>query len=151
MSIKPSQNEPKAVDQKAFLEFLQGLHLKTLRLRRLKVDADRDFAHGDMKNVRHRERYGYELADGGLLRVDAEHEVRLVGARGKTLGLVAATFSWYYTSDRTVDDKVFEVFAPMVRFQTWPHLRELVQTVAQRANWPRVTLPLLVVHKSADG
>ncbi len=104
-----------------------------------------------MKSLRHRERCGYALAEDGLPRVDVEHEVRLIGARGKTLGVVAATFSWYYTSDKAVDDTFCEVFAPMVRFQTWPHLREPVQSVAQRANWPRVTLPLLVMHKTADG
>jgi len=139
-----------AVGQKEFLAFLEGLKLQTLRLRSLKVDAARDFAHSEMQHVQHGEQYAYEVADDGLLRVDAEFEVRLVGARKKKLGQMSLTFSWYYHSEEPISDKVFEIFAPMVRFQTWPHLREVMQSVAARCNWPRLTLPLLVAHKAGD-
>lgn len=131
-------------DPKDFAEFLQGLELQTLRVRQLKIDAQREFSHGDVKNIQHREQYAFEIAEEGHLRIDARHEIRLIGARKKVLGSITAVFGWYYQSEVVMTDELFEVFAPMVRFQTWPHLRELAQNIATRANWPRLTLPLLV-------
>ena len=150
MSSHAGDHQQTAVDPKAFLDFLQGLRLQTLRLRRLNVDAEGEFAHADMRNLDHHESHGFEAAEGGLLRVDIRHVVRLIGPRKKTLGSIAATFSWYYVSEKPADEQILREFLPMVRFQTWPHLRELVQSVAQRANWPRLTLPLLVAHKGPD-
>lgn len=144
MSSNVKDDQQRAVDPKELLDFLRGLRMQALRLRRLEVHAERDFAHTEMRNLDHRETHGYEAAEGGLLRIDIRHVVRLVGRRKKTLGSVAATFSWYYLSEKPADDQILREFLPMVRFQTWPHLRELVQSVAQRANWPRLTLPLLI-------
>jgi hypothetical protein len=141
-----SENEidVQMADPEDFAEFLQGLELQTLRVRQLKIDAHREFSHGDIKNIQHREQYAFEIAEEGHLRIDARHEIRLIGARKKVLGSITAVFGWYYQSDVEMTDELFEVFAPMVRFQTWPHLRELAQNIATRANWPRLTLPLLV-------
>ena len=147
---KQSKQPKQPVDPKEFASFLQGLQLQTLRVRHLKVDAERDFSHGDMKNVRHREEYGFAMTNEGQARIDARHEVQLTGPRGKKLGSMAATFSWYYHSETVLTEEIFEIFAPMVRFQTWPHLREIVQSVSTRANWPRLTLPLLVAPGPND-
>jgi hypothetical protein len=110
-------------------------------------DAERDFAHSDMKNIQHREEFRHALGEGGQLRVDSRHEIRLVGARRKKLGAISVTFGVYYQSEAEMTDAIFEIFAPMVRFQVWPHLREIVANTANRANWPRVIIPLLVVPK----
>jgi hypothetical protein len=135
------------VDQKEFLDFLQGLRLQTLRVRHLKVDAEREFAHSDIKKVRHREAYAYELSENGQLRIDTRFEVQLVGPRRKKLGSITVVFGWYYHSEQEVTEEIFKVFAPMVRFQSWPHLREIIQSTAARANWPRLTIPLMVAPK----
>lgn len=142
--MNPQKNDKPMVDQQEFTGFLQGLHLQTLRVRHLTVDAQREFSHGDMKNVQHREEYTFEVAEEGRLRIDARHEVRLIGARNKKLGSITVVFGWYYQSEIEITEEIFEIFTPMVRFQTWPHLREIVQNTATRANWPRLTLPLLV-------
>jgi hypothetical protein len=144
------KDDVQAADPKEFGDFLQGLGLQTLRVRNLKVDADREFSHGDVLNIQHREKYAFETTEEGLLRIDTHHEIRLIGARKKILGSIKVVFSWYYRTETEMTDNLFAVFAPMVRFQTWPHLRELAQNIATRANWPRLTLPLLVTPAPAE-
>lgn len=148
--MSPQKTDKPKVDQKEFTSFLQGLHLQTLRIRHLTVDAQREFPHGDMKNVQHREEYSFEVAEEGHLRIDARHEVRLIGARKKKLGLITVVFGWYYRSEKEITEEIFKIFTPMVRFQTWPHLREIIQNTAARANWPRLTMPLLVASPPPD-
>lgn len=148
--MSPQEPDKQIVDQKEFASFLQGLHLQTVRVRHLKVDAQHEFSHGDMKNIQHREEYAFEVAEEGHVRIDARHEVRLIGTRKKKLGSITVVFGWYYQSEKEITDEIFEIFAPMVRFQTWPHLREIVQNTATRANWPRLTVPLLVTTPPPD-
>ena len=145
--MSASKSSKQTVDQKEFASFLQNLRLQSLRVRELKVDAKREFAHNEMKKVRHHEEYSFELAENGLLRIDARHDVHVVGPRRKRLGSITVVFGWYYHTEQEITEEMFEIFAPMVRFQTWPHLRELIQSTALRANWPRLTIPLLVAQK----
>lgn len=142
----PDHDQP-PVSQEEFAAFLRGLSLQSLRVSELRVDAKRDFAHGEMQQLQHHESFKYELVEEELLRIDAHHTLSLLGARKKKLGAVIVTFSWYYLTKRAPTEGIFKVFAPMVKFQTWPHLREVLQSVAARANWPRITLPLLVAQK----
>jgi len=147
MTTQNSAKQPVAPED--FKNFLQGLELQTMRVRSLKVDAKREFSHSDMKNIRHSENYSFVSSEDGQLRIDTRHEIRLIGARRKKLGSISVVFGWYYQSKKEITDEIFEIFAPMVRFQAWPHLREIVANTATRANWPRVTIPLLIAQKPA--
>ena len=141
MTTPSSENQ--VIDPKVFSAFLEGLELRTLRVTSLKVDANKDFSHSDVKNIQHGEEYEFATADGGQLRIDARHKIKLVGPRRKKLGAIDVTISMYYHSAQDVTEEIFQVFGPMARFQVWPHLRELVTDIATRANWPRITIPLL--------
>lgn len=147
MKDNPRDTQLATVDPKTFLAFLNGLELKTLRLRRLTLDAAADFAHADVKNLHNRQKLSYEVAEDGRLRIDLEHTLRLAGPRRRTLGSLVATFSWYYVSKEPAEEPMVREFLAMVRFQTWPYVRELLQATALRANWPRLTLPLLIHDK----
>jgi hypothetical protein len=142
--MNTNQQETNAVSQEEFSEFLAGLKLGSQRIRRLRVNSQHEFDHKDVKDIRHQDNYGYATAEGGHVRIDAKHTVKLIGPRRKILGSMEVQLSWYYKSEQEITDEVFEVFVPAVRFQTWPYLRELVSDVAARANWPRVMIPLLI-------
>lgn len=144
--MNETPTEEPAVDQKDFAHFLQGLNLETMRVRELKVDAKQEFAHNQLKTVRHHEEYSYEYSEDGPLRIDASFQVQIIGPKKKKLGAISVMFSWYYTSEQPITDDIFKIFGPMVRFQTWPHLREVIQSTATRVNWPRLTIPLLVAQ-----
>ncbi len=148
--MSTQESKKQVVSQEEFTNFLKGLQLQTLRMRSLRVDAEREFAHNEMKNVQHSEEYAFDYAEEGHLRVDARYKLRLVGPRRKKLGSISVVFGWYYQSEQNINEAIFEIFAPTVRFQTWPHLREVILNTAARANWPRLTIPLLIAQKPPE-
>ncbi len=66
------------------------------------------------------------------------------------LGVVLVEFGTHFLSPRTMTPELFAVFSRAnLPVNTWPYLREFVQTITARMNWQAVTLPAYKVNVGA--
>jgi hypothetical protein len=71
-----------------------------------------------------------------MARVFDEH-----GVAAEALVRVRATVEVSYTLESAMTDDLFEVFSQRnLPLNTWPYLREFVQSALSRAGWPVYTL-----------
>jgi hypothetical protein len=59
-------------------------------------------------------------------------------------GLIEVAFAARFRSDTPMTESIFATFAEVnLPVNTWPYLREFVQSMAARMGWQRITLPAL--------
>ena len=129
--------------------FLQGLKIKVIRLRHLTVESENEFSHSQMANFEYDLNMSIDKGDFGL-RSNFRVDVRLTsgGDAPVPLANMSAQFAAYYESRIELTEEFEGALIFMSRQHIWPYFRELFDSVAFRCNWPKTTVPLMVVNVS---
>jgi len=114
------------------------------------VDAEQDFQHSEVTGINQSEKFRFGVGDDGF-RADISYIVKLSNGKDEDLGSLEAVFGCYYRSEIQITDEVFQALWGTLRFQTWAYFRELMSNVSMRANWPRITVPLLFHQFKVEG
>jgi hypothetical protein len=137
-------SDVKPVTPEVYNAFLQGLELDNIRLVSVKAEAKVERPKPAQTNVEIRYEPTWRNREGGFEAL-AHYKVRFVDEKTrKVQGSIEATFSLLFHSPEPMQDELFVVFGDLnLKINSWPFMRELVQSTMHRLNWPRFPLPLL--------
>jgi len=134
----------KPVTPELYNAFLQELELATIRLVSVKAAAKVERPRPAQTNVEISYEPMWREREGGFEAL-AHYRVRFFDKKMRRVqGSVEATFSLLFSSPEPMRDEFFVVFGDLnLKINSWPFMRELLQSMMHRLDWPPFPLPLL--------
>jgi preprotein translocase subunit SecB len=141
-------NEPqKRMDPTAYREFLSHVDLKNIVLDSCTVKTNRDKIAGNMK-MDIKNKVDYVVENNNLAIIISRYNVVATRSTQKESALkIECIFRVELSSDQPITEDFLDIFTKVnLYINTWPYLREFVQSTIQRIGYPPLTLPLLKPH-----
>jgi hypothetical protein len=137
-------SELKPATPEVYNAFLQGLELDNIRLVSLKAESKVEQPKPAQTNVDIRYKPTWRNREGGFEAL-ARYKVRFIDRKAREVqGSIEATFSLRFHSSEPMREELFVVFGDLnLKINSWPFMRELVQSTMHRLDWPPFPLPLL--------
>lgn len=128
------------ISPEEYSAFIDQIDLESLWLASATVENNHGRTPPDDPGVWIKQETRYENRERGF---DAFVEYRLTfEGKGSSKSELTVTFGVFFSSKEPMTNRVFEIFEGVnLPLNTWPFLREFVQSMTARMNWPSLTLP----------
>jgi preprotein translocase subunit SecB len=129
-----------------YSEILKGIQLVNISLLKLNSSIDKK-NFGDKLTIDIKVEMSYEKIAGGFFSI-AAYKIIAKSKNDEIALEFDITYRADFTSVKEVTDSFFEVYKNVsLPLNTWPFVRELVNSTTARMNIPPLTLPLFKVGK----
>lgn len=139
------------VSPQEYAEFVRQLELTDIWLARASVENHYGPGAAAQARLQVSSHDTFELQPDGF---DAYVEYRVAVMdenTTETLGVILVEFGTHFLSEQRLSPDLFEVFRRTnLPVNTWPYLREFLQSTASRMNWQAVTLPVYKVNVAGE-
>lgn len=138
------ERRPEPVTPEVYNAFIAGIELARVRLASSRVEAKVEHPAPAGTEIRVAYTPAFEPHEAGF-EAQAGYRLEFVDtSTGEVQGTIEATFALLFNSEQAMREEIFLVFGELnLKMNSWPFVRELVQTNMARMGWPAFTLPLL--------
>lgn len=136
--------QPAPVTPEVYNAFIAGIELVRVRLVSSRVKARVEHPAPAATEIRVAYTPTFEPHEAGF-EAQANYRLEFINTSTEEVqGTIEATFALLFNSVQTMREEIFVVFGELnLKINSWPFVRELVQTNMARMGWPAFTLPLL--------
>lgn len=133
-----------SVTPEAYNAFLAGIELERVRLVSSRIESKVEHPAPTSTEIRVAYAPRFQTHDAGF-EAQAGYRLEFIDtSTEETQGTVEATFALLFSSEEAMREDIFLVFGELnLKVNSWPYIREFVQTNMARMGWPAFTLPLL--------
>jgi preprotein translocase subunit SecB len=135
----------KLIDPKKYSEILSKTQLLEIYMESCSVSQVREGIHSEKKiNIEINDRAIIKKAETGF-KVLHKYDIKTVSPEATKPSLrISVAFALVFSCDYSVGKSFFDVFKNVnLPLNSWPYLREFVQSTVQRMNLPPLTLPFV--------
>lgn len=139
-----TRQQKRPVPPEIYNAFIATLRLQRVRMVDAHINADEARPSPSNTTVRFDYNARYQNDDDGF-EAFASYKASFTNTQtDKPQGDVAATFALRFESGEPMTDDIFTVFGQVnLKVNTWPFMREFLQSSLNRLDWPAFALPLL--------
>ncbi len=136
------------MDPAAYREFLSHVDLKNIVLDSCVVKTNRNKIAANMK-MDIKNEVDYVIENENLVIIYSRYDIIASKTSLKAFALkITCTYRVELSSHQPVTADFLDIFTQVnIKVNTWPYLREFVQSTIQRIGYPPLTLPLLKPHE----
>jgi len=141
-----AKKEIKKISPEEYSEVLKGIQLINISLLRLNSVIERkNFV--DKMTIDVKVEMSYDKVPGGFYSTSV-YKIVAMNKNGDCALEFEITYRIDFSSEKEITDSFFEVYKNVsLPLNTWPFVRELVNSTTARMNIPPLTLPLFKVGK----
>ncbi|HXK48852.1 MAG TPA: protein-export chaperone SecB [Clostridiales bacterium] len=141
-----TKKEMEKITPEEYSEILKGIQLVNISLLKLNSSIDKK-NFGDKLTIDIKVEMSYEKVSGGFFSVSA-YKITAKNKNDEITLEFEITYRADFNSVKEITDSFFEVYKNVsLPLNTWPFVRELVNSTTARMNIPPLTLPLFKVGK----
>jgi hypothetical protein len=136
--------EPKhRISPEEYRKILSGIELLSISLQESKTFLNCDCKYPTDVSANIKDECRFKLYEDGIVNIFQEFQLDARKINSKTRFIqISATFIVKLKSKETFSDDFFEIYKKIsLNLNTWPYLREFVNSITSRMNVPPLTLP----------